>query len=115
MKIEIKNLSQFTKWTENVVKEVESKVKNTVNQNVHQMEGQAKMLAPVDTGHLRQSINTELSNGGMTGEVSTNVEYALFVEYGTSRQAAQPFMYPAFVMYSKNFESEIRKIVRDVK
>ena len=33
--------------------------------------------------------------GNLEAEVGTNVEYALYVEFGTSKQSAQPFMRPA--------------------
>jgi HK97 gp10 family phage protein len=49
----------------------------------------AQVYVPVDTGRLRDSITA-----GPTG-VSTDVEYAPFVEYGTSDTTAQPFLRPA--------------------
>lgn len=103
------------KWTDSIVSQLESQVKASINQNAHEMEGQAKMLAPVDTGNLRRSIHTELKDGGMIAEVGTNISYAPFVEFGTSRQSAQPYMNPAFVRTSKTFESDINKIVRSLK
>jgi HK97 gp10 family phage protein len=56
----------------------------------------AKQLCPVDTGRLRNSIAVELEEGGMNGAVGTNVKYAPFVEFGTSRMPAQPYLLPAF-------------------
>jgi HK97 gp10 family phage protein len=56
----------------------------------------AKQLCPVDTGRLRNSIAVELEEGGMNGAVGTNVKYAPFVEFGTSRTPAQPYLLPAF-------------------
>ena len=57
------------------------------------LEKNAKQNCPVDTGKLRASITTEV--GKLEAEVGTNVEYALCVEFGTSKQKAQPFMRPA--------------------
>ena len=79
------------------------------------IEAQAKLLAPVDMGGLRNSISSQSS--GTTGEVSASVHYAPHVEYGTRPHAinsavhiprvgfryigmhpgtrAQPFMRPA--------------------
>lgn len=51
--------------------------------------GGAQRMAPVDTGALRDSIFAE------HGRVVATVEYAPFVEYGTSDTDAQPFMRPA--------------------
>lgn len=57
----------------------------------------AKRLAPVDTGRLRSSIAEELRHdgSGLVEIVGTDVEYAPFVELGTSRARAQPFLRPA--------------------
>lgn len=57
----------------------------------------ARALCPVDTGRLRSSIVMRRGRDG-TGfyvEVGTSVEYAPFVEFGTSRMRAQPFLTPA--------------------
>jgi HK97 gp10 family phage protein len=55
----------------------------------------AKQRCPVDTGNLRASLHYE-NTGLQQCIVGTNVEYAPFVELGTSRQAAQPYLYPAY-------------------
>lgn len=57
----------------------------------------AKRLCPVDTGRLRASITESLQRdiGGLVEVIGTDVEYAPFVEFGTSRAPAQPFLRPA--------------------
>lgn len=54
---------------------------------------EAVKAAPVDTGRLRASIGLKKIPGGW--RVGTNVQYALWVEYGTRHTRAQPFMRPA--------------------
>ena len=58
-----------------------------------QAEGYAQDLCPVDTGNLRNSI-THTSDAD-AAYIGTNVEYAPYVELGTRRAAAQPFLKPA--------------------
>lgn len=58
-------------------------------------EADAKRLAPVDTGNLRNSITTAVTGDGLTAAVVATASYAPFVELGTSRMAPQPFMGPA--------------------
>ena len=53
----------------------------------------AKDLCPVDTGNLRNSISCE--SDGLEGCIYTNVDYSVWVEYGTSKMKEQPFMHPA--------------------
>lgn len=55
----------------------------------------AKQLCPVDTGRLRSSIQY-VNTGFQQCMVDTDVFYALFVEVGTSKMDAQPFMDPAY-------------------
>jgi HK97 gp10 family phage protein len=49
----------------------------------------AERRAPVLTGELRASIGEE------GGEVVATSDHAIFVEYGTRRSKAQPFLRPA--------------------
>ena len=61
------------------------------------VEAGAKRRCPVDTGRLRSSITHELrvDAEGLHAVVGTDVEYAAYVEFGTSRMHAQPFLRPA--------------------
>lgn len=68
-------------------------------------EGYAKRLCPVDTGRLRNSITHTVR--GNTVYIGTNVDYAPYVEMGTSRTRAQPFIRPAIV----DNRDEYRRIV----
>ena len=81
-------------------------------------EGYAKDLCPVGTpestgipgyigGTLRNSI-THITIGDSV-MIGTNVEYAPYVEYGTSKQRAQPYLRPA----AQNHGAEYREILKD--
>lgn len=63
-------------------------------------EARAKVYCPVDTGYLKGSISSSFEGdgryGAMTGTVTAGANYARYVEYGTSKMGAQPFMNPAF-------------------
>ncbi len=53
----------------------------------------------VDIGLLRASITHEVTReaGEIIGRVGTHVEYAPYLEFGTSRMAARPFLRPALI------------------
>lgn len=69
-----------------------------VEHAVKLVQGDAKMLCPVDDGRLRNSIQGTTTDDGtrITGVISTNVEYAPYVEFGTGPvgQASAPELPP---------------------
>lgn len=74
---------------------------------------EAAMGAPVDTGALRSSIVSEShADGPLLFIVQDGVEYGVFVEFGTSRQAAQPFFIPAIENNRNGFENAMMDLFR---
>jgi HK97 gp10 family phage protein len=78
------------------------------------IEAAGKAKAPVLTGTLRRSIHTVLSNGGATATVGPSVNYGIFVEFGTRRMGARPYMRPAAELVFPRFVDEIKAITRKV-
>lgn len=72
-----------------------------------QAEGYAKDLCPVDTGNLRNSITH--TSDGKAAYIGTNVEYGKYVELGTVKMAAQPYLRPA----AEDHRETYRNIVKD--
>ena len=65
----------------------------------------AKANTPVITGHLRDG--NKMSVSGLTLELSNDVEYAGYVNGGTSRHRAQPF-------FDTAVESTIQRLNEDL-
>lgn len=72
---------------------VQAGARTAMVRTAYAIEGDAKVLAPVDTGNLVNSISTSID--GMSAEVGPTAEYGIWVELGTSRMAGQPYMAPA--------------------
>lgn len=72
-------------------------------------ENYAARKCPVDTGNLRASITHEVDAGDGAVYVGTNVEYAPYVELGTSRQKAQPFLRPAASEHGAQYRQVLKK------
>ena len=70
-----------------------------------QAEGDVAELAPVDTGRLRDSITHEVDESEEAVYVGTNVEYAAYQEYGTSRMRAHPFLKPGIMNNLETYKS----------
>lgn len=64
----------------------------------------AKQICPVDTGNLRNSI-THKQMDENTEVIGTNVEYAPYVELGTRKSKAQPYLRPAAENHSAEYKS----------
>lgn len=72
-------------------------------------ENYAAKKCPVDTGNLRGSITYEVDTDGNAVYIGTNVEYAPYVELGTSRQKAQPFLRPAASEHGAQYRQVLKK------
>lgn len=77
-----------------IARDLDTNTDNVLKSIAFQVEAQAKPLAPVDTGALVNSINTENKEKNLYW-VSDGVEYGIFQELGTHKMAAHPFMVPA--------------------
>jgi len=91
----------------------------------------AKQIVPVDTGALRKSIRKEPSphregdsyvagvtagGGGVTNpRTGREVDYAAYIEHGTSRAPAQPYLRPslrhAARRMAEHFWSSLRRLI----
>jgi HK97 gp10 family phage protein len=69
--------------------------KNTLDKIGAVVEAEAKLRTTVDTGTLRRSISFVTDESNNKVSIGSNVEYASYVELGTSRQTEQPFLTPA--------------------
>ncbi|TDT63424.1 HK97-gp10 family putative phage morphogenesis protein [Fonticella tunisiensis] len=119
----------------------EKALEKGIDKAVRRVKRDAKLLAPVDTGRLRNSIQHKTTNdsGKIEGIVSTNVKYAPYVEFGTGQrgenaqidrpegisyrqdwtgQDPQPFLFPALVQNQSNIKkdiiSEVKKAIKEV-
>ena len=139
VKIEFKGLSQILAKYQKLPETVEKAISDGINMAAGVVEGSAKRLCPVDTGHLRGSIHVmkEATPNNMKAIVGTNVEYAPYVEFGTgvrgqstnkntkvavsykqdwAGQSAQPFLAPALRNNKDRIESTIfRKVIEGIK
>lgn len=72
-------------------------------------ENYAAKKCPVDTGNLRSSITHEIDTSDNAVYIGTNVEYAPYVELGTSRQKAQSFLRPAASEHGAQYRQVLKK------
>lgn len=82
------------------------------------IERSAKQKVRVDTGNLRGSIGSTTSgdgrNGTMRVEIGPTASYGVYVETGTSRMAAYPYLFPAVDEHLESYYSALERIAGDV-
>lgn len=90
--------------------EIERKASRGMAKGCKLVKSEARERCPVDTGELRRSITSQVE--GMFGIVGTNKEYAGYVELGTYKMPAQPYLVPALLAKK---DEVIQAIVDEVK
>lgn len=106
-----------------LTKQVRERAALAVAKAAFDIEGQAKTLAPVDTGNLKNSIQTEPGESDLTKYVGPHTDYAIYVEYGTGRRgdpavphsdvagmAPRPYMRPAAERVRPGFIAAMEQI-----
>lgn len=66
---------------------------------VAKTQARAQSIAPVRTGFLKANIHVEpveKKKDQVIGTVKSDADYSSFVEFGTYKMSAEPFMRPAF-------------------
>jgi HK97 gp10 family phage protein len=93
-----------------VARRMERAFEIAVQETAENIRDEARASAPVQTGALKNSIEARME--GSTAEVSAGVDYAPFVEYGTSNMAARPFMFPASEIERTRFVTRVEQAGR---
>ncbi len=87
----IKNIDKLLKKLDSLNINSKQELKQSMERNIKMIQGEAKLLCPVDTGSLRNSITTNVKETakGIEAKVSTNYEIAPYVEFGTGRKGEE--------------------------
>ena len=119
MNIHIEGMEDVQAMLNRFTSDFTDKVSNGLVEGCKIVEGDAKATCPGSTeetrpggphGELRESITSAVE--GLQGEVGTNKEYGMYVELGTYKMRAQPFLVPAL---QNNKEAIINAIKAAVK
>lgn len=82
-------------------------VSNEINASSLKIQSDAKKLAPVDMGYLRNSIVLNGEIGSLTYNVEARMPYAAYVEFGTGGKVSIPSGYEEYAALFKG----TRKVV----
>ena len=117
-----------TSGLDRLIQTAPEQVDKAVRATAFQVQGIAQMLSPVLTGANRSSIYTKTSKGtsgtpGAAGDVLPDVgmgeavigpsmEYSAFLEYGTSKMGARPYLTPAAEQAPKLFAANVKLVAK---
>lgn len=104
-------LSYNTRQVEKLFDKLEAKpatVDQMLNDFCKDVVTSAKLRAPVSTGRLKWSIRF-IKNKSGDYVIEVGVDYASFVEYGTVKMQAQPFLTPAINVHREKLIARIKR------
>lgn len=85
------------------------KIAAVVRFHTGELAEKSQRKVPVDTGHLKRSMITEVSADGEEGTVKYTADYAGYIEKGTRFMPAQPYLEPALNEVREKFLEDLAK------
>lgn len=85
--------------------EIQAQAQATLEQAGQMALDKANELVPVLTGYLKSTLYVEAQPGVVT--VGADAPYAIFVELGTRKMAAQPYLVPAMAIAGDWLKAEL--------
>lgn len=95
-----------------MAKRLEESGKVAERKGAEEVRDDMQVLVPVDSGRLRDSIRIEETGPGLDVGPGDEVDYSMFVEYGTSEMPAQPYAGPAADRARVRFVDTVRDTAR---
>ena len=90
----------------------ESKTGKTYTRGSITHQASAEGEAPAsNTGFLVNNIFQKIDDNGLTGVVESRASYSAFLEYGTQKMGARPYMFPALEFTRVKFLKDFKGIV----
>jgi HK97 gp10 family phage protein len=102
-----------------VAQALDDAVQTAMQETAEAAKAAAEERCPVDTGLLKSSIFAQVDAPGASARrtltVGADAPYAAYVELGTSRMAAQPFIRPAVDAEAPRLTERIRAAIGSIR
>ncbi|MCO4608102.1 HK97-gp10 family putative phage morphogenesis protein [uncultured Streptococcus sp.] len=109
VKFKVRGVDQMVRLIANKGKKARIATNRELDLSSKRIERMAKVKAPVDTGALKNSIFSAKA-GNLTYKVTAPQHYAIYVEKGTRKMRAQPYLKPALDAERPKLISNLRKL-----
>ncbi len=120
IQVEIENPGDIARLLQTLPPEIFDRVQQVLANGAIRVAERARELVPVRTGHLLASIRPDLGDIEDSSEafspiqVVADTEYASFVEFGTSKMEAEPFLGPAVEEIEPEIMEEVDAILAEL-
>jgi HK97 gp10 family phage protein len=114
MNIEIQGLSQLIDIFVKAKVELPKNFKNAMINSVNHIRDYSLKIVPVDTGALKKSITTAVEGQIPVGRVMVGQPYGIYVEYGTRKMRAQPYIRPSLEMSISYINDQFSRAIQAV-
>lgn len=105
-------LDRFNRRMNAIPKAVRKAVEPALDKSADELVALQKQLAPVDQGDLRDSIEKRPGAHDLSRKVATDDFKARWAEHGTTKQAAQPFFWPAYRLLRKRIDNRLKRAIK---
>ena len=112
IKFDFKGVEETVANMKKLSPELKRKISQQVAKSALNIQKGAKERCPVDTGALRNSITVDFY-GEMSAEIAPHMPYAPYVEFGTKKMSAQPYLFPAYEEERPKFEQGLKKAIEE--
>jgi HK97 gp10 family phage protein len=111
-KIRIKGADVLSKKLRALPEEIRKGAEEAVEDEIRETGDDLQRAAPYLSGELRDSIQEEREQGGLSGRVVITAEHADEVVYGTSSMEARDFVTPVVNRVRRRFPDRVRDAVK---
>ena len=102
---------KFTDNRQKVKAQLDANIVKALNAIAIEWLSNVRQYVPVDTSRLLKSMTYQLDIRNKKIIVGTDVEYGPFVELGTRKMRAQPYMFPSVVRYIEDYKAIARRVL----
>jgi len=106
--IELEDLDELPDEQSQALEEEVHEIVETAGDN---MVSYAQGIVPVRTGNLMASIFSDVDEDDLSVTLGATADYASFIEYGTVKMRAQPFLQPAVDIGEEEMNARIEEAI----
>lgn len=111
IELKVKGLDRAQALLRKLAQKMPEKTDQIIEDGAERIFALSQSLVPVDTGRLQ--ISGSHTHTFLSSTVGYYTNYAEFVEYGTSKMGAQPYLRPAIDAFLPQITKDLEKLLKE--